>query len=295
MRLYEMQEKTIVLTEGPAYGNKGFPGYGRGLFRAAYYRYIGSHIARISDNHVREFLKVWFADLFYKDKAAFKKDAFFKFVDAGNTNDSSNAPFQQRHFYYLAHHVKQIEDEHARNFLIEWLGDVAGDTNEYFLFDRWKKECTPDDERTDNTTEEIAPELEDDELELDEWGKHGFPGYGRAMFRRAYYEYMAQSLHDTEDDHVRAFLTDWLGELFAKDHPGFKPDRFAKAVEVGGYTKNPPTFQQRHFYYLAEHVKQLDDPHIHAFVMQWLADVCGRTNIGFNMKTWVKNCTPDID
>lgn len=135
------------------------------------------------------------------------------------------------------------------------------------------------------------PVEEADEM-LDEYGRHGFPGYGMRLFSRQHYQFVADKLNMVEDQPAREFLTDWFSDLFVRDNAAFRSEQFAKAVE-NGIRAAHPTFQQRHFYYLAEHVKQVEDPHIRAFLTDWIADTIGRTNHNFQTERWKKFCTPD--
>lgn len=138
-------------------------------------------------------------------------------------------------------------------------------------------------------------ELLAESIMVDEYGSsHGFPGYGMGLFRRAYYQHMAQAIHDVDDTHAREFLANWMGDLFARDNPGFKKPTFLAAVEKGGYSARP-TYQQRHFYYLAKHVADTPDPHIREFLTDWLAQVAGSTNPNFQRKRWEQFCDPNAE
>jgi len=119
-----------------------------------------------------------------------------------------------------------------------------------------------------------------------EYGRHGFPGYSRRIFSQRFYEYMVTQLVDIDDEHAKQWLTDWLSTLFHQDNSKFSPQRFAAAVAAGKRYNAQAPFQQRHLYYLAQHVKEITDPHIHQFVASWLADVVGRTNNQFKRQRW---------
>lgn len=276
MRYSEITKNQI--NEGPFGSTHGFPGYGLALFRRAYYQHIAQAIHDIEDSEARKFLANWFSDLFKKDHPSFKPHQFLSAVEKGGY--SAHPQYQQRHFYYLAHHVAKIEDGHIRKFLTDWLADVIGSTNEFFQRKRWEKFCTPKEQ------------IEENEM-LDEYGRHGFPGYGRKLFSRQHFVFVANNLNMIEDEHAREFLVDWFSDLFSSDHPGFKRDAFKKAVANGIETTSTyPTFQQRHFYYLAQYVSEVQDPHVREFLTNWIADTIGRTNHSFQRGRWDKFCEP---
>lgn len=127
------------------------------------------------------------------------------------------------------------------------------------------------------------------EEELIEYGKQGFPGYGKGLFRQAYYQHMSYAIHKVEDEEAKKFLSDWISELFTKDNPAFKAQMFEKNVEEGRLKANP-VYQQRHFFYLAHNVARIEDPHIREFITNWLGDVAGSTNSQFRQDKWEKFC-----
>jgi len=132
-----------------------------------------------------------------------------------------------------------------------------------------------------------------------EYGRQGFPGFGRRLFGQRHYEYMVTQLLQVSDAQAREWLTDWLSRVFKEDNGKFDSQRFAQAVQNGRVYNASPTFEQRHFYYLAYWVKALDDPHIHDFVLNWLADSVGRTNYNFKRSRWdqftARNETPPVN
>jgi hypothetical protein len=119
-----------------------------------------------------------------------------------------------------------------------------------------------------------------------EWGRREFPGYGRRLFGQRHYQYMVMEINSVPDPEARQWLTKWLSDLFHADNPRFKPDLFAQAVAEKRRYSASPSFQQRHFYYLAQAVREIDDPHVHDFVRDWLAKVVGGTNYYFKSHTW---------
>lgn len=119
-----------------------------------------------------------------------------------------------------------------------------------------------------------------------EWGRRGFPGFGRRMFGQRHYEYMVSQLNDIADEHAKQWLTDWLAEAFQRDNPRFKEDLFKRAVAAKRQYHASPSFEQRHFYYLAELVREIADPAVHEFVRDWLARAVGGTNFKFKQSTW---------
>jgi hypothetical protein len=124
-----------------------------------------------------------------------------------------------------------------------------------------------------------------------EWGRREFPGYGRRLFGQRHYQYMVMQLNHVADAHARQWLTEWLSELFQRDNPRFKPYLFAQAVAERRQYRASPRFEQRHFYYLAQAVREIQDQHVHDFVRDWLADVIGGTNYGFKRDVWNEFCT----
>lgn len=126
---------------------------------------------------------------------------------------------------------------------------------------------------------------------LNEYGKHGHPGYGRSIFRQAYYRSFVNDLVGMHDAHIREFITQWLADILAKDNPKFNTRMFVDAVEQGKHFNVPSvTFQQRHFYYLAGEIANIGDMHAREFVADYFAKVAGRTNPNFKRDRWFKFC-----
>jgi len=126
--------------------------------------------------------------------------------------------------------------------------------------------------------------------ELLEYGRKGFPGYGNRLFGQRHYEYMVMEVNGVSDTHAREWLIDWLCEVFRRDNGKFSPSRFKDAIAAKRQYDASPTFEQRHFYYLAQWVKEITDPHIHDFVRDWLADAVGGTNHKFHRSIWDQFC-----
>lgn len=128
---------------------------------------------------------------------------------------------------------------------------------------------------------------------------HGYGGEGNGIFQQRFYVYIANSLHSVDDMQAREFLTNWFVGMFKSDNARFKENLFREAVANGMRAGPAPQFQQRHFYYLAHHIKQMDDENIREFVADWLGKVIGRTNHDFLPMRWRKFCglpmTPEQD
>lgn len=126
-----------------------------------------------------------------------------------------------------------------------------------------------------------------------EFGPTGFPGYGRGLFRQVYYQYMVPEINKISDQAAREWLIDWLANLFHRDNPKFNERLFKQAIATKRIYNVAPVFQQRHFFYLAQAVKEIQDPHVHDFVEHWLAQVAGSTNSNFKASVWAKYCAHD--
>ena len=127
--------------------------------------------------------------------------------------------------------------------------------------------------------------------QINEYGKHGFPGYGMSLFARQHYNYIASSLADIGDETVRMDLCEWFCKVFSRDNYSFKDHLFTgwvKERKRGG--TGSATFQQRHFYYLAEWIKNESDPHRKEFLAGWLGTMFDRCNENFKMSLWKKFC-----
>lgn len=136
----------FIIQEG--FGRHGFPGFGQGIFRQAYYEFIASQIARYPDETIRLDLGEWFSNAFRRDSGRFKEDIFMRWVRenkrGGRGEDS--AKFQQRHFYYFAYLIKTESDPERRKFLADWMGEMFRYNNNNFDTDRWAKHCGVDEE-----------------------------------------------------------------------------------------------------------------------------------------------------
>lgn len=148
MRLNEMMDLHEIFG-----GARGYGGTGNGFFQQRFYVYIANKLHDVADPPAREYLTNWFVDTFKQDNSRFKEQVFRQAV-AGGISSRGYPEFQQRHFYYLAHHIKAIADENIREFVADWLGDVIGSTNEQFLPMRWRKFCglpmTPEQDKEVN-------------------------------------------------------------------------------------------------------------------------------------------------
>jgi len=136
MRLNELVELDEIFG-----GERGYRGEGNGFFAPRFYMYIASQLQKLNDVAARKYLIDWFVGLFKSDNPKFKEQVFRQTADGPSLYSSSGPKFEQRHFYYLAHHINAIADLHIREFVTNWLGDVIGDTNEDFMPMRWRKFC----------------------------------------------------------------------------------------------------------------------------------------------------------
>lgn len=140
MRYQELIAEGDILNEMPWGGATSFGGFGQGIFRRAHYNYIADAISEVDDEQAKEFLANWFADIFSKDSARFKPEQFKKAAMSG-CHVGSTPTFQSRHFYYLATLIHRVSDQHIREFLTTWTGELIGRTNEDFKQNRWKHFC----------------------------------------------------------------------------------------------------------------------------------------------------------
>lgn len=130
------------------YGYRGFGGYGQSFFRQAYYIAIANLCARGIPTPVKDTVVQWFADAFSKDNPKFKADVFIKACDSG----ASGKPvkWEQRHFYYLAECIKQIQSETMKEYIATLLTDYFYRGPGNFMKSRWYKYCgVPDPDATE--------------------------------------------------------------------------------------------------------------------------------------------------
>jgi hypothetical protein len=131
---------------------------------------------------------------------------------------------------------------------------------------------------------------------LNEYGYRGFGGYGQSFFRRAHYVAMANLCRSELPAAVRGSVEQWFAQIFAKDNPAFKPEQFLKACETGASNASAPTWQQRHFYYLAECITNIPAEPMREFIATFLADYFSRQSGNFMKKRWYEYCkVPDPD
>lgn len=121
---------------------------------------------------------------------------------------------------------------------------------------------------------------------LEQGGRHQFPGYGMKIFGQRFYEYIATQINRETDPQLKEWLVNWFSGIFQRDNPRFNPSLFARAVADNREYSASPGFQQRHFYYLAEAIKAIQDPKMHRFMQNWLAKVAGGTNPKFKRQLW---------
>jgi hypothetical protein len=124
--------------------------------------------------------------------------------------------------------------------------------------------------------------------ELFEYGPHGYRGTGNGFFQRRHLNALAYEARYL-DASVKDAVVDWLVDVMAMDNHGFNEDRFRKAVENG--VNNPyPKFEQRHFYYLAHHIKELPDGPKKEYLAMWFGDTFKSYNRYFQKERWYEFC-----
>lgn len=136
------------LNEGPAYGSKGFPGFGQKLFGGPHRSAIGKVASEIADPVVRREIGVWFGKAFIRDEPntpgyppRFKEEAFVEAVSNRGEFRSGSPRFQMRHYYYLAQLIQDESDVHMKVFLCHLLTPVFMRNNEHFIPSRWEDFC----------------------------------------------------------------------------------------------------------------------------------------------------------
>lgn len=136
MLFEELFEGEIVME----FGQHGFGGYGRGIFRRAAYEKVATWLGQISDADIREHLTAWFNNAFQRDNSAFKPHAFTAWVEA-RKHTTRSMTWQQRHFWYFAHLISQISDTNERDYLARWLGDKLDRETQGFRNSLWDSAC----------------------------------------------------------------------------------------------------------------------------------------------------------
>jgi hypothetical protein len=293
MRIFEILKEETLLE----FGKKGFPGFGKGIFSQRFYEYFVGKLNDISDAHAREWMTNWLCNLFERDNNKFKAN-FFKKAVADNKNYNAQPVFEQRHFYYLAQFVKEIEDQHVHDFTRDWLADVAGRTNPNFKASVWDKFCTNGREPPKEISQEPIEEDELDENGGPGYGNRAHGGFGQKFFRKAHYLFVAYQLQHMDDMSVKRHMTNWFAKIFKLDNPTFKAEAFenyASSEPVYSYHRPHAIFQQRHFYFLAHEISEISDIHERTFVCDWVADYIGGTNEYFQTDRWEKYCHLDAE
>lgn len=123
-------------------GSTSFPGRGLRLFPPIMYEYIASILYDVSDEHVKTYLINWFIPVLQADNPDFDETLFRELIATPRQIHVFQVKFQARHYYYLAHFVKAIADQNAREFVCNWLADHIGRaSNPEFRMGRWKQYC----------------------------------------------------------------------------------------------------------------------------------------------------------
>ncbi len=127
-----------------------------------------------------------------------------------------------------------------------------------------------------------------------EYGKHGFPGFGKGLFTQQHFEYVVSQIANVPDDVLRLDLGQWFCNAFDRDGSNFKAGKFMDWVrENKRSSRSSATFQQRHFYYFAHLIKMEGDPHRREFLTEWMGEMFRRCNPAFKQSLWDKFCTPE--
>jgi hypothetical protein len=127
-------------------------------------------------------------------------------------------------------------------------------------------------------------------IELMEFGRRGFPGFNLKLFNRKMYTATAYQIRTVADESVKEFLVDFFVNAFRRDNSSFSEEAFRKACDDPKVTVGSLNLQQRHFYYLAKMVKDIEDVHAREYVARWMGDWIRRTNFEFKMDRWLKEC-----
>lgn len=144
MQLLELFDASV--DEGfSRYGNRR-PGSGNGFFMKRHYEYVVSELADIDDEAVRMDVAHWLAKAFKRDNRSFDTDRFLRWASEGKRGGrlyhSGGSPnFEQRHFLYMAHAIADEPDQHKREFLAHWIGDMFRSSNHKFKSDIWDRVC----------------------------------------------------------------------------------------------------------------------------------------------------------
>jgi hypothetical protein len=116
-------------------------------------------------------------------------------------------------------------------------------------------------------------------------GYHGFPGFGRRLFTRSDHKYFAHNLEAHNE--VQRDVIDWFVNALKQD----SPNAFNEAAfREGGYWGIRANFQQRHFYYFAKLIKDVENVHKRCYLCNLVGDIMRRTNGDFQWKVWYREC-----
>lgn len=128
---------------------------------------------------------------------------------------------------------------------------------------------------------------------LDEnYSSRGSANYGSgksADFQRVHINYIGHRLQLINDPIVREHFSMWLFNELDRDATAL-----TKKVMTRSFSRpeNDPTFQQRHFWFLAWACKSIVDHWMWKFTIEWLEEEIGRTNNQFKPDLWRREATP---
>lgn len=125
------------------------------------------------------------------------------------------------------------------------------------------------------------------EQTLLEFGSHGFPGYGRQLFKRADHEWFARLIKDVPVQ-VRSDVEAFIIDMLRRDNRSFNEKTF-KENQSSSYWGSRREFQQRHFYYIAGMIQDLPLQK-RVWLGNFFAGQLSRTNYSFKHDVWAREC-----
>lgn len=267
------------------WGKHGFPGFGMSLFSQQHFEYVASQIANVPDEVLRLDLGQWFERAFDRDRSNFNSGRFMDWIRNNKRGGRGHATFQQRHFYYFAHLIKNEDDDHRREFLTDWLGEMFRRCNDNFKASLWDKFCQPE--------KQIEPLNEGPAF-----GSPGFPGFARQLFTRSHRGTIGAHVSRLADTVIRHEIGAWFAEAFSRDLPNspgmpkrFDAEGYVAEIDKGGrFSEGNPRFQMRHYYYLAKLISDEPDIQKRIFLCHFLTPIFRQNNEHFQPSRWEDFC-----
>lgn len=106
---------------------------------------------------------------------------------------------------------------------------------------------------------------------FENFGKHGSRGPAQGLFTTGYLVDLAKLCYKVPSA-VKADVIDWFCDILTIDNPRFKEALFRKAAAEGTKQAASPRWQQRHYYYLADMIRKIDDTNMRKYIAVMLAD-----------------------